>query len=548
MIRNEVYAMKRVSTLVLCMVLVLSLMLPAGAEEPRSFLHPLMLVDDTAVSLVGLPSGGGTVTVEVNGATFTDFTVKTLEDAGLPVTYYCMVDQSTSFSLDQRNQQRRGISVLSSNLRPEDSLVLAAMGTSLTIGKPLTSQESRTKAIEETVVHQSYSTPLHDHIIKTMKAAAQAQQSGSFSCVVLFTDGLDDQQRQNSRQEAMEAVSASGVSLYTVSVMSPTNDQFVVNNARQMTEFAQASLGGVGCVPALDKADSTRGVEEAIAEITNRVLSSSVIQLNAASLPREGSLDVTVTCYFHDTQLSDTISIDPVLLPPLPTEPPTTAPATTAPATTVPETTVPEITMPETTLPTAKKASNPGNRLFFFALICLLAAAVLIAVSLVLLRRRREEEAMEQEPIFTGDPSKFLPQDDADIHIELDFFDQKDAAQGEPDPVFDLDHRMTTPACRVQLVPEDHPQGALAVTIQANDSVTLGRNNKAQIILNESDTALSGLHLELQWDSRALYLRDRHSTNGTALNGVPLRPDQWTRLENKAVIQAGSVKYTLIIE
>ena len=78
--------------------------------------------------------------------------------------------------------------------------------------------------------------------------------------------------------------------------------------------------------------------------------------------------------------------------------------------------------------------------------------------------------------------------------------------------------------------------------------MTLGRNSKAQVILNETDTSLSGLHFELQWDSRALYLRDRNSTNGTALNGVPLRGGQWTRVENRAVIQAGALRYTLVVE
>ena len=83
--------------------------------------------------------------------------------------------------------------------------------------------------------------------------------------------------------------------------------------------------------------------------------------------------------------------------------------------------------------------------------------------------------------------------------------------------------------------------------IKPNASVTLGRNSKSDIVLNETDNALSGLHFELQWDSRTLYLRDRNSTNGTALNGVPLRADVWARVENKAVIQAGSTRYAVII-
>ena len=105
-----------------------------------------------------------------------------------------------------------------------------------------------------------------------------------------------------------------------------------------------------------------------------------------------------------------------------------------------------------------------------------------------------------------------------------------------------------TPGCRVRLEPEEFPLETREFTIGVNESVTLGRNSRSDIILNENDRALSSLHFELQWDSRVLHLRDRKSTNGTALNGVPLRPEVWTRVENKAVIQAGTDRYTLFVE
>ena len=105
-----------------------------------------------------------------------------------------------------------------------------------------------------------------------------------------------------------------------------------------------------------------------------------------------------------------------------------------------------------------------------------------------------------------------------------------------------------TPGCRVRLEPEEFPLEIREFTIGVNESVTLGRNSRSDIILNENDRALSSLHFELQWDSRVLHLRDRKSTNGTALNGVPLRPEVWTRVENKAVIQAGTDRYTLFVE
>lgn len=548
--------MKRASALLICMVLVLTLALSAGAEQARNFLYPLVLVDE-AVSLVTLPTQEDALTVTVNGSPFSGFSRSTIQDTGLPVTYYCMVDQSSSLSNDQRSQQRRGLEALTGALRPQDSVVLVTMGNSLSMGQPLSDPNAIKKAIEDACVYSSYSTALFEYIAKTAKKAAEAQSDGSFACVVLFTDGLDNVGKANGMEEALEAVRASSISFNTVSIMSVTTDKFVIHNARQTQKFAEASLGGLGSTPVLDRAASATNVEEAVAEIVNAVLSSNVLSLDGAMLPREGTLEITLTRKAEGAQQSDTVSIDAALLSPLPTIPETTVPETTAPETTVPETTIPETTVPVIT----RSASNPGNLLLLIAVSCLVVAVLLIVLVVVLGRRRRNREEDDQEPEFMEDDSRFIPQSSPVMDLDLDFsqflepetqpmdIDPKPKAEEiQPKPAPRAAKPSATSGCKVRLVPEGHTLAAAVVAIQPNETVTLGRNSKAQYVLNETDTALSGLHFELQWDSRTLYLRDRRSTNGTALNGVPLRPEQWTRVENKAVIQAGSVRYTLMLE
>ena len=107
-------------------------------------------------------------------------------------------------------------------------------------------------------------------------------------------------------------------------------------------------------------------------------------------------------------------------------------------------------------------------------------------------------------------------------------------------PVQPTDEAFIIPSCTVLLTPEGDPDNTVEVSIPVNGSRTFGRNQKAAVVLNAADNALSGLHFELQWDGRVLYLADRNSTNGTALNGSPQRPGHWARVESGAVIQAGS--------
>ena len=102
-------------------------------------------------------------------------------------------------------------------------------------------------------------------------------------------------------------------------------------------------------------------------------------------------------------------------------------------------------------------------------------------------------------------------------------------------------------SCTVRLTPEGNPAGTVYVTMEPGSSRTLGRNSKADVILNPRDTALSGLHFELQWDGHILYLTDCGSTNGTSLTGIPQRPGHWSKVEPGTTLQAGSVRYKVKI-
>ena len=126
--------------------------------------------------------------------------------------------------------------------------------------------------------------------------------------------------------------------------------------------------------------------------------------------------------------------------------------------------------------------------------------------------------------------------------------EKKSKRRSEPvQPVQPTDEAFIIPSCTVLLTPEGDPDNTVEVSIPVNGSRTFGRNQKAAVVLNAADNALSGLHFELQWDGRVLYLADRNSTNGTALNGSPQRPGHWARVESGAVIQAGSGRYRVAI-
>ena len=567
----------------LCLALLAGLIVPVGAEQEAKFLHPVSIVEDSTLCLVGAPAEEGTVSVTAGGQSV-PCTVSTLEASPLPVIYYCIIDQSSSFSNAQKQHQLRALKALNEAMRPDDSMVLYLMGEKLTFGEPLTTSEAQKKGIEQACVYSAKFTDLDASILSALEHISATRSSEEISCILLITDGLDNQQERVNQADVFQAIRSSGLSFYTISVVDPWADGAAQKNALRMADYAEQSLGGAAFLPSKDF-NSPTCVEDAVSEIVARTLSSSVIRLDLSQLPITGrSLDIDVTWSKDAVRITETCTVDTALLPvpTVPTQPETTAatePETTAAtepettAATEPETTQPVITEPETTQPTAvepepTKVTRPastqvpqgsvqkGNLTLILVAAGFLVVAVLVVLALILWRRQRdlemaefyEEDSEDEIPLPEVPETKIDFPSMAELNKRLDFKAEPPKEMPIPQVNIPVQKPAAIHGCRVKLVPEHHPEGAVEFVIGVNESVTLGRNGRSDIVLNETDTSLSSLHFELQWDSRSLHLRDRSSTNGTALNGVPLRPEVWARVEKKAVIQAGATKYTVLTE
>lgn len=567
--------MKKVIAVFLSLVMLAALAASAGADPV--FLHPFTQVDDSALYLAGGPAGDGTITVGVNGQSFDNYTITAVQDAGLPITYYCIVDQSSSLSNSQKEQQYRALTALSDAMRPIDRMVLVLMGEELSFGEPLATAEERQQGIDQACVYPARFTNLNASIVSALETITAARDDESLGCILLITDGLDNARIAVSQEEVNQAIRSSGLSLCTLAVVDPWADKSAQKNANRMEEYASQSIGGFSVIPSRNDFGSATYVEDALNQVVNHVLSGAVLSLDLSQLPSGmDALEIEVTWQQGDTRVSDKCSVDGALIPAPtePTQPETLPPETTQPETTQPlppETTQPETTAPTETTPPVHSPSPGGNSRMLLILLVIGTGLLLFLIVLAVLLRYNQRSLEEPEP--KSKPKKERRRNKAPASEEEDWEkldiseltvqknkpesgqQPKPELQNEPDrkspgpqPGKALPKRDTTPGCRVRLVPADHPEDAIEFFIGVNESVTLGRNKRSDITLNETDTALSGLHFELQWDSRVLHLRDRKSTNGTALNGVPLRPEGWVRVTGNAVIQAGSDRYTVTVE
>lgn len=76
--------------------------------------------------------------------------------------------------------------------------------------------------------------------------------------------------------------------------------------------------------------------------------------------------------------------------------------------------------------------------------------------------------------------------------------------------------------------------------------LSVGRSRNCDLVLPESCDEISGLHLELRWDGRQLWLVDQNSTNGTTIAGEKVRDAAILHPTSNAVELSGGAAKLLV--
>lgn len=551
--------MKKISAVLLCAVMLLALVVPAAAETAGEFLFDgyTVLNDKLCVVMPGQSTSRPDVTSD--GLEIVDWTESSVEAAEVPITYFCIMDQSSAFSMGQKDQQEDALRKISASMRPIDSMILGTMGLTLTISEPMNDPAVREKAIADASVYKAYASYQYDTIVAALE---HLKSVPGLRCLILFSDGINDAGGKVTEDMAREAIRNSNLSYNTFSLVVPMPDGYAVNNANRMGSMSDESMGGVHVAPNVDKTN----VAEDVAKIMTAMLNAAVIQVDAYALNADGGEAAVTFSPYQGAEQKSTVTVDASLLPVKP-EPPT-EPETTEPETTEPETVETE---PETTEPATAPAVFPssvadafdfGSNRIYMILIGVGVAAVAIMMLLVTIlsrvfRRSRDDEPErravaevpeeDEIPPLSFQKEEAAKSTDDDFGIDLDFLlaefrTPEEELPEEQEPEEAPEETPAEPGCMLQLTDVEHEE-VIEFFLPVNTPVTVGRSNRAEVILNEADNGLSSIHFELHWDSRSLFLRDRNSTNGTAVNGVMQKPDNWIRLENGDTILAGSYVY-----
>lgn len=604
--------MKKILAFVLCALLVTALAVPASAAG-NDFLRSFYTTQgDNLVVFCGNPDGGS-ITVTANGEPITGFVQSTVEEQNVGITYFCIVDPSSSFSNNQKQAQKDALRAISANMRSIDRMVLAKMNQdSLSVGNILETKEACDAAINADWA-VSWGTNLFTDVVSAMNAVKH--QVTGLCCVILMTDGINEG-KGTTPEQAQEAVKSSSVSFNTIALVNPYPDTYALRCADNALNMVDSPFRGLALTPV--KQDMTAA--DAAQAIMQNMLKSLAICISTDKLDHSAEylqIGVSVKNDKGSAQSSITVPAGDLPAPPAP-------PATEAP--TVPPTeaeTQPAVKDSLVGMSLHEAVDVLGNDVYYILIGgCVLVILAVSAILILFTRKRREDEENDLEIVEADDDgdedvglpefmekkqevlsvdevseweriaAELLGEKKAEEPVEVPVFEPipEETAAPEvlfpvpetpevqfipevkpspiaapeaepeiipvPEPVAEVKPVVVSvpvavaepapipePGCLLKLIPTVDKSWAMDYFLPVNSAKTFGRSKRSDFILNETDFGLSGIHFEMMWDGRALFLRDKNSTNGTALNNVPLVPDKWARIKNGAVILAGAYEY-----
>lgn len=539
--------MKKTAAWILCTCLCLFLLCPvvsAQAAELNSFLtfHEIVTEDDQSNLLIysAMLPENGKLTLSIDSQQIIDPTLTTVRQEKLPTTVYCLVDISTHMSQQQIQQQQDILNIISSRMSDEDSMVITTVGSKTIEGAVLDSLEARKTAIA-TLKRDGTKADMYRAIVDAMTSLEQKTTYCTNRCLLILSDGNLSSNSGTTEQQAMNTVSATSIPVYAIGITGDSAASYSVENARHMLKMAEVSLGGIGLIPAQENISAA----DAAQQVWENIQESAVMKINLASVTSTSN-NATVRAKYElgDTRLEDSISVDLTMLA-------VSSSADTAASI--------EQTAESVDLNTAPQNSIVGwiQEHLILVVSCAAAAVVIIVVIIVIVRsstrKKREQARMEMESKATDGISP-MRESGSGVDTIFSTSDLNNPSDGlGPTQCVSQGHSSTAPVVSaegitVQMIVKSHQDVSVSFTLVPHKQQILGRDDRADIIINADDYQLSGKHCLVEWDGNYLYIQDMGSTNGTVLNGISLKPDAWSRLNSGSILHMGSFDYQVAFQ
>lgn len=477
-------------------------------------------IDESSIMI-----GKNTVTIE---------NMQSLEASGEPITYLCLVDISGSMTSEGILQTKETLQKLVEAKGKNDNFCITTMGNDVRSSGFLSDQTKLAEAIGEIERIGTEDTNLYYSIVEALNVLKTDKAVHKKRCLLLFSDGEDDQKKGITQKEAEDEVKSSHIPVFTV-MLPGKNLKDAEASAKILGSFARNSAGGEHYAPPVE---DSYDYEDIPARLKTRLQTGFVVSGSLEEIKEVG--DDTV---YLGVTLSDGTqkAVDGITVPAGTILEAIEAIEEARKAADVKVTVINEKEK-ENVEETPQQEDD--DRIKKVAVIAVgVFVLVLLAAVLILLTRKKAAEEEETREDYDGvgvEPVSYVPETTL-------------AANGYSD---------TTASARAERVENrnasSRKKGKIQVTLfqvgpgkavehkfTIKDRVTIGRDKDCQLSLAD-DTALSGRHCSLLYRDDNVYVRDEESTNGTFVNGVPIVGEY--RLECDDILLIGSFEYRIVWE
>ena len=448
------------------------------------------------------------------------------EDAWEPVTYFCLTDVSGSMGDVQMEQIREILAELGNGLQEGDNLIIGTMGNQVETGDFLTEPEAVREAASELAAGRE-DTNLYAGIVESIRIMQASPETNRRKCLVILSDGEDDQQSGITREEASEAVESGRIPVYTVAVTKEAPDDEALSYAKLLGSFARSSVGGAHYTPALDGqtgawvaqdiSDRMGGGVALTADISG-VEAERDLVLVRVSCTVEGRSSYEDSMEFYAEELTQEIADEE------------------AGETAAGEPGETEDTGEEQQADMPEAAEDNGTSVGVLAAAGAVLLAAVIGVFVVVWKKKKRKTASQ-------------PQQEADPEtdgLETAGAEAEEGIHGEESAQEILFPK--TESCELRLYAVGYGNVVRSFLLEKGREVTIGRNEKADLVLDQEDRKLSGVQCSLKWENGKLYVQDKGSLNGTFVNGIPIQAMGRVAVHDGETIRMGSYEYRIELE
>jgi len=458
--------------------------------------------------------------------------VSTIAKEEKRITYYCLVDVSGSMREKQMEQIKEMLKSLGASLKNGDNMVIATLGNQTTDSGFLSEQTQITEEIEKLAIGKE-DTNLYAGIVASMDRLATAAETNQEKCLLIFSDGKDDQKVGITQQEALDKVEQANVPVYTTAFVRNTSDSEQLETAKVLGSFARSSAGGKHFVPDLDGLTT----EEVIQEIIHTEQAGIILTADISDISIEKDVLLLRVIYTasDESRQEDTIEVfgQDIINAQIAKK---------------------EISTEETEIETENTEDSVipdkiiEERDFVIPLIVVAIVLAIISVIWILKKRKKQQEQTEEiieESNKEEISEEILPKDVIEEKEEkyTDINGQKSNSISLKNIELDF-----SKSCVLKLTAIGYSEIFYYITLEEGKNMTLGRDNRADIVIGDGDRKISGIHCTVKWENGVLHVWDTNSTNGTFVNGIPIKNIGKVAVHEGEIIRIGTYEYRITIE